>query len=151
MLDTNVQLDWTAYWEEFKKAHGGDPVEHRGRLLFYDGWTYSASDTAGPEWRPPQEPSELEMFQVAYWKTKRNLLSQEHAALIAQIESLEKFQFHKDVPLQAVTSTMDVETGQKVLSSDPIDFEAMRGRLDWLASEIRRSEEELKNIGDSDG
>jgi hypothetical protein len=70
----DIRPDWRAYFRSFHEQHEGlthPPMHYRGRLLYSDGWTYSSTDYAGPEWAPPEDKDELHAMQLWYWSRRR--------------------------------------------------------------------------------
>jgi hypothetical protein len=106
-----VKIDWKGYFHEFRLEHG-EPVEHNGRLLFGDGWTYSNTDYAGPEWPPPEERAELLRMQQTYWTLRRGLLVQECTWLEQQIESLATIRSVKSTAVTVTRSSVEEQVDE---------------------------------------
>ena len=142
-----VELDWTAYYNEFKQLHGKWPVKYKGRVLFPDGWTYSASELAGPEWPPPTDPEELRKLQLAYWLIRRGMVRDEHHVLKTTVEFLADLQSKKSAPLQHKHFVYNDETGRHSLQSDAVNVAEMRaGRLKWLEDDLVECEERIHQL-----
>jgi hypothetical protein len=121
-----VSLDWEAYYEEFKRAHGLHPLLYKGRLLFPDGWTYSSTDRQGPEWPPPDDPAELNLLQRVYWLTRRKSVKAELEDLQEAVTNYERLIELRSAPIM-VRVTVDGKDVAKQL-----DMTDMRERLAWL-------------------
>jgi|SRR6185312_13190302 len=139
-------LDWDAYFEEFKAQHGGDPVRFKGRLLFQDGWTYSGRDKAGPEWPPPTKQEELDRLKVSYWLTRLRIVQTEYNWLHETLYQLEQLQRIRSIPLMQSLISLDEATGQHRRESKPLDLDAQKSRLDWLAQDILDCQTELRRL-----
>lgn len=140
-----VQLDWPAYWAKFLAAHG-DPVPHKGRLLFADGWQYSATDHAGPEWPPPEDETSLRQLQAAYWQERRAIVAAEKEQLGNTLTQLRNLQVGKSIPLQTRRGWWDAEAGKAASATGDLDFGEMEGRLAWLAEDVERCSKQLRQL-----
>jgi len=125
---SNITLDWRAYFLDFMRVHGGDPVENEGLLLFQDGYRYSTSDYQGPEYRPPDEPHELYRLQVIYWAKRARMLRNEIARLIRVLENYHGMQQGLSARLHEQAIVRD-EDGRASLVSQPFDVDKYRGRI----------------------
>ncbi len=128
--ELGIELDWPAYYEEFKRAHG-DPIQWKGRLLFRDGWSYSLSDYKGPEYKPPTG-QRLEDLKLIYWRIYAVLVTRELTQLEATIEGLRYFQTQRDVPLQRREIRWDHESQVASLLVRDLDLDDFAGRLGEL-------------------
>ena len=126
----NIELNWKAYFKEFTQIHGGDPVTYAGRLLFRDGWTYSATDYVGPEWPPPAEPK-LGYLKWQYWNIRRQAVKQELEERKNIYESLIEMQKTKSATLQQVIITYD-DKGKPKRESGSLDLTNLKARIDIL-------------------
>lgn len=146
----SVRLDWRAYFREFSALHGGDPVIYKGRLLFADGWTYSASDYQGPEWPPPDDPKALANLQRWYWGRRRTIVRHELFTLRESLLSLETAQRNRSAPLQQIVTVKVWNEGlgrdANVWQAKNVDLEGMRGRLAWLEEDLGRCSECLNGV-----
>lgn len=148
-----IDLNWDAYFDEFKKQHG-EPVRWRNRLLFADGWTYNLRSKVGPEWPPPTEPGALHEYRTCYWLTRLSLVQTEFNVLADLIQGIKQLQRQYSLPLQ---HTVIVRSG----SSDPNDSmlqssqrlvrdldiqELEQGRLAWLQEDIAYCQEQLGQL-----
>lgn len=142
-VEVDIRLDWRGYWLAFLERHGGNPVPYKGVLLFADGWTYSATDYAGPEWGPPASLEERQALHEAYWSERLRVVKEEHFGLVKLRESLEQAQGTHSVPLMARRLHRD-ENGTVRWISAPLDTAALATRIAWLAQDIAECEEKLK-------
>lgn len=140
-MPEEIELDWQGYFSSFVEAHG-EPVKFRGRLLFRDGWQYSATDYAGPEWRPPDDPKELAMMVAYYVGYRRKMLREELFDLQHFYNWLVQTQHQRDRPLLQLRVRTD-ENGSTKEESIPIDLEMIKARLDWLKEDIARCDNEM--------
>lgn len=129
-----VELDWVGYFRAFSDAHGGSPLLHQGRLLFPDGWRYSSSDHAGPEWPPPEDRDARRGLLLAYWTRRKGIVHAEHLRLKDDLEHLRGMQALRRVPLHVVRRER-TEDGWKTVS-EPMDLAPLEGRLAWLADDL---------------
>ena len=139
------RLDWRAYFRAFSEAHGGDPVEHGGRLLFADGWQYSSTDHAGPEWPAPEDEQELRRLQTYYWNRRLWIVRTERNKLYEKLKGLEELQGTKSVALQTVARQPD-EAGRSSVKRGPLDLAGMQARLAWLKADVQWCESQLEGI-----
>lgn len=141
-----IKLDWKAYFERFCEEHG-EPVEHDGRLLFPDGWTYSATDYQGPERPPPDDPAEVSRLLRSYWSVRRDEVKKQLLALDVQLTDLDDLQRHKSLPLQRKTEEMDYggEVPKVLFGSEEVSMTLgiMRERLAWLKEELALCENKM--------
>ncbi len=149
-----VVLDWHAYYKSFLQEHY-DPVEWRGRLLFADGWMYSAFDHAGPEYPPPEDPAELKGLQVAYWRLRREVVQAQAQALQIKLRAVEGLQQGKSLPLplryripnEVVGATRRLldDEGNAIIKS--LDITAHKERLVALWQDVEDCDNQLKELG----
>jgi hypothetical protein len=132
---SEIELDWRAYFEEFCAAHGGEPVEFEGRLIFRDGWAYSKSDHKGPEWAPGTE-QERTRIALAYWTMRRAILETERQALSASVEEMRLLQLHRSAPLMVRAIKYDDDGVLVGMETKPLDTAALADRLTELEREI---------------
>ena len=130
-----IQLDWDAYWQRFKEVHG-DPVPYNGKLLFEDGYQYSATDVMGPEYLPPDDADELRKLQVVYWVERRRVVVAERIEVETTLKGLKELQATRSVPLQELTFLFDDERGKTVATRKDLDLTALVGRLNWLKADV---------------
>jgi len=141
-----VELDWDTYFKEFCNFHG-DPIRHRGRLLFPDGWTYSMTDKAGPEWPPPTDPEELRSLLYKYWLVRLRMVKEEYHWLHRMVYDLEEAQRRHSLPLQQVLVSYNEEDGLYHRSVKPLELKDFQeGRLEWLAQDVKDCEAKLREL-----
>ena len=134
-----IELDWRATFAAFCSAHGNNPVEHGGRLLFADGWTHSASSYRGPQFPPPANPDELAELQRAYWQKRLATVEAMRAELQARLQDLEQLQKVLGSPLMAkVRYQTEDDEGRLVTvrGTAPVDTKAHEERLRGLALDV---------------
>lgn len=142
-----VELDWAAYWRAFQDLHGGDPVRVGGRLLFRDGWTYSAYDHAGPEWPPPREPGQLRALQKEYWSAHRWRVNAEREDLVRRADALDGEARARSVGQLFVRVAVAGDGGAPTTASLPLDTGAMRARAQHLKDLLDECDAALKALG----
>ena len=142
-----IRIDWRAYFESFREAHGRFPLLYKGRLLFPDGWTYSSTDHRGPEWPPPEDDEGLLALVITYWRLRRDAVKKELIVARDRLATLEELLRTKHLPLIQSTSMVDQETGRTRTSSKPLDAEGARHRVLWLEDDLKECNLEL---GDED-
>lgn len=140
-----VRLDWKTYFEKFQEEHG-QPLEYKGRLLFADGWQYSASDYAGPEWPPPTDERALRLMQRTYWFIRRRLAANELYVLQGQYSGLRSLQGAKSIKLQNSFISVDHETKKLNKTVEDLDFAMFEGRIAWLEMDLRESDQHLNEL-----
>ncbi len=141
-----VTIDWQEYFKQFCIAHGESPLVFGGRLLFADGWTYSAHDYAGPEWSPPPRPLDLCRIQRLYWMRRKAIVQRELEDLAIHIERLEEMQRQRKVPLQQAIKWFDSENRRWKKDIGPLDLTAMKGRLAWLREDVVECDTNLVSL-----
>lgn len=138
-----LTLDWPAYFRQFSETHMGTPVIYHGRQLFQDGWMYSASDYAGPEWPPPDDPMELKELIKAYWLIRVRKTRQVYKSLKENLDNLQAMQRARGVPLQAIVVYTDSENKRKT-DRVPVDYAMLRQELAFVAQELLDSTDKLR-------
>lgn len=141
----HIQLDWQAYFKRFCEAHGGEPLEYKGRLLFRDGWQYSNSDYAGPEFAPPIDLAACLALRVTYWRRRREAVALELYELENSYQGLQQLQAKLTAPLQC-TIRYENDEGKSELRTEDINFEMMAERLSWLRSDIQDCNTHLSEL-----
>jgi hypothetical protein len=141
-----VKLDWKEYYKKFSELHGGFPIIYKGRQLFADGWTYSATDYAGPEWEPPKDGKVLATMQKVYWYTRWNRARNELAVIIARANSMRNLQDLKSAPLQQVVVDRDPETNKATRSVESWDPRVFDHIIKFLEKEVEQASKELAKL-----
>lgn len=131
-----VEIDWEGYYTDFCRAHGDYPVFYKGLLLFRDGWMYSMTDYAGPEYPPPQDELELTKLQLFYYKRRLQIVSDDLWRMEGVVQSIKQLQRHKNQPLKQVVVIKDEETGTERYESKAIDLLFYEKRCQWLENDI---------------
>jgi hypothetical protein len=145
-----VKLDWRAYFRAFCDAHG-DPVKSGGRMLFADGWTYSASSHAGPEWPPPADPRIAGKLRQRYWRLRREMVRGEMLEVGGRLEWLRGMAAAKSAPLkQRVYYRTENDAGELAVVSEVknLDLSGLEERLKWLRKSLAEADEKLKEFDD---
>ena len=141
-----VHLDWVAYFRKFCEAHG-EPVQYKGRLLFQDGWTYSKTNPAGPEWPPPEDEQEFVRLVRAYWLIKLRFLETESKQLDNYIRALSSMSDFKSVPLQQITLLRDAKDKKVKRTVSDLDLQMMKGRLADIDAQRLKIRGVVKQLG----
>jgi hypothetical protein len=150
----SIKLNWKAYYKAFVEVHG-EPLIYGGRQLFPDGWGYSLSDYAGPEWPPPTEPLELAKLQICYWKRRLAIAMLERRNRQADLDNLVQMQAARPIPLVHTVTLRDDEgrivvndKGRPERSNYTLDvgLQGLQYRLDWLDEDIQRCRERLAEL-----
>jgi len=152
-----MKVNWRAYFTEFTKLHGGDPVSYRnnpevpqsGHLLFPDGWMYSARNVEGPETKPPADEQQHLTLIRQYWIIRKDILSRQFVTMRDGIEGLVRAQQTRSALLQIPqTSIVETEGGgyrrAKVVA--PVDFKELLFDLRALREEIITCQRKLNKI-----
>lgn len=141
-----IKLDWKGYFQNFSREHGGNPIQHQGRLLFADGWTYACSDYAGPEWPPPSNERDRLLLIRDYWRTRRDLVDLEYRKMRIHYEALKQLQYGKSLPLQQRDEIFDEVDQIKTISNKDVSLEELLERVDWLEADVRECEQQIASI-----
>ena len=150
------QLDWNAYFQKFSEAHGGNPLQYKGRLLFPDGWRYGMNHR-GPE-RAPEGIDEERELMIVYWKLRLASVTKERRELRVALIGLEQSIRVMSQPLQQriwLEVQSKNEWGQDITNLAPrsceLDLSGLRNRIKELGedasqcSRILRGKEESLN------
>lgn len=141
-----IELDWKAYFYEFCRVHGPqEPVDHGGRLLFKDGWTYSAFAYEGPEWEPPSNFDELDALVVRYWIIRRGWLEVMLSSLVLQLQKLQETIAGKSLPLRQVVVKHDA-AGKQVRESVVLTMTGLEQRIKWVRDDLCECDVRLREI-----
>lgn len=146
--EVDFQIDWPEYFKEFCRVHG-DPVQARGRLLFADGWTYSATDYAGPEYPPPAEPDKLLDLRRTYWEENLRIRRQWHQKAFHVYEGAKLVVKSRSAIVSRVAHRED-ENGKRIRVADPIDLVELKEIVDSLAEDVKTCEQELEKLHATD-
>lgn len=148
-----ILVDWQEYYQSFLQEHG-DPVQYRGRLLFADGWMYSAFDPAGPEWPPPEDEATLKGLQITYWRLRRGAVSVEVNMLQTRLRAADGLQRGKSLPLPLryrMPGEIPAATARAVDNHgnplDRLDITAHHDRLATLEQDVEDCDDHLKKLG----
>lgn len=149
-MSMKIDFNWRAYWEAFKERHGGNPVTHRGRALFQDGWTHALTSYRGPEWPPPEDPDKLRELQIAYWEIRSEELRQERQEIGDVYEQVDRMEQEFDAPLfHRVTER---QNGRKVTRNERVDLQGIKLRLEHVDAQLLEAGEKLSTLrGETDG
>lgn len=139
------RLDWREYYIQFEQRHGGDPVLYDNTILFRDGWRYSATDHAGPEYPPPESKEELRHLQLVYWDTRRQELRLVHHQLAVRANGLRSLQTMKDGPLMQVTVGPDDE-GKPQAFRGPVNLEDIEADAEATLREMNVCIEHIEEL-----
>lgn len=145
---TRLKLDFRAYFRNFIVEHG-EPIRADGRLLFRDGWGYSATDHAGPEFPPPTDPEVLRQLQKQYWTRQYLKLNSERTPLANQIQALKDRDDRTSLPLQQRRSYETEEGGgliRKLGEPEDLDLSGLESNLADLDYLMAEAQEELEAL-----
>lgn len=149
-----IVLDWREYYLSFCQEHG-DPAEYGGRLLFEDGWTYSAFDYAGPEWPPPEDKGNLKGLKITYWRLRRETVKAEAFNLQTKLRAINGLQRGKSMPLELRYRMPGELPGATMIPLDSkgnpiimnLDVGAYSERLTMLEQDVEDCDERLRELG----
>lgn len=143
-----IRFDWRAYYEEFKRLHGGDPVPtHEGqRWLFRDGWMYAGYSHQGPEYPPPTDPRELILLQREYWKSRLVKLERERDDTANTIYKIKQLQAIHNAPLQHVVREIDDVTGKPQRVARNLTIGQFESTLTFLEQQLQECCTELTSL-----
>lgn len=141
-----IELDWEDYFRDFCAAHGR-PIELEGRLVFPDGWTYSATDYEGPEEPPPIGPNDCRALRLKYWKERYRIIRVELMEAWAEQKYLKQLQAVKSIPLkQAHAIPDDDKPGYFRTQRSRIDFEMLNLQEKRLKKELLLAQQEISKL-----
>lgn len=145
MTSTAARISWRAYFRTFCEQHGGYPltVEDGTRLLFSDGWQYSSTSWKGPEYPPPDDGAERAALVRTYWGLRKSAVSITLAEVSEKLRAMEALQGSRSAPLQQRTVHRDPATGKRTVTTEPVNLDELRGRVEWLRADLLLSEERL--------
>lgn len=139
-----VRLDWKAYFYEFCIVHGEPVIFKENRLLFRDGWMYSATDYEGPEFPPPHNNQELDALVLQYWTIRKSQLTTAVTKLHHQIKTAKDAQATRNIPLQQTTYIQDGDRRRR--THKPLDLSGIESRIQWIEADLIECEERLREI-----
>lgn len=140
-----VRLDWRAYFNRFCQAQG-EPVEHKGRWLFKNGWTYALTDYSGPEWEPPADTEELRKLKMAYWAKRRSMIKHELITLKFRHDGLRARQADLCCPLQEVVAVNDVDGKPAGVETRDLQLDRIKLRIEWLEGDLEQCDGMLREL-----
>lgn len=141
-----LTLDWDAYFDAFKEAHG-EPVRWRGQLLFPDGWRYDGRDKTGEQYPPPTDTAQLHELQTCYWLSRLRLVRAERDWLREMVKGLRALERARGMPLWRRGAVFDETTGKYANRAERIDLDEWEnGRLAWLEQDVLDCEERLRHL-----
>ena len=144
-----VILDWREYYLAFRQEHG-DPVQYMGRLLFADGWRYSALDYAGPEWPPPEDEANLRGLKIAYWRLRRSVVSAKADTLQIKLRAISGLQSGKSISLPLKYYAKEMVPGFSGELKE-LDVTAWDDLLIVLRQDVENCDLRLRELGVNDG
>ena len=118
---------------------------HKDKLLWRDGWRYSATDYRGPEVAPPKDPCERRKLVRGYWLTRLALVNLQRRYLAEQLVGLEETSRSRSAPLQAWRPGRD-DKGKRMVLRGELDLRAVRDRLDLLRADAEQCEAKIKEV-----
>lgn len=155
----SIAFDWEAYYLNFKSMHGGDPVgynEHQ--TLFPDGWRYSSTNYAGPEYPPENDEERISLMQE-YWRIRRKVCEEELKRISYIIRNLNEFQQSRTYVQKDGTilqhplfrllryESEDIAGNiELVQRTEQLDLTDLQLRAKWLSSDIRSCDQRLNRI-----
>jgi hypothetical protein len=131
-----IQIDWRRYFADFCEQHG-EPIVHKGMLLFADGWRYSMNNFAGPEFPPPADARVLEQLRDTYKSERRMLLQRQWTSLDSVVNQLKRLQANRSGFLARI-SHRDEHGNPNGHESIEVALEEMERRLAWLEDELQK-------------
>lgn len=142
-----MTIDWKEYFNKFSKAHGGNPVEWKGQLLFQDGWRYEMR-YQGPEHEPPKDEAALRRIQLFYWTRRRKIVRQQvvdaqdsYNVLVQQVAT-------RSMPLVQRVSYLDEDDGRRSIrrEQEPFDITVVENRLSWMKADLEHAENMMRAL-----
>lgn len=141
--DGEVQLDWQAYFYAFQEKHG-EAVQVNNRLLYADGYQYSAHDYAGPEWQPPSDLEQLRKLRVTYWQRRRSIVYNTLVNLRSEAEQLRLAQLGRSVPLQRVVTYYDDD--KLTTTKGEVNLTDLNAKVADLKARVEDCDKHLKDL-----
>lgn len=122
--------------------HGGNPITHKGWLLYQDGYRYSRNNYGGPEVAPVGD--EVRELGIIYWTERKKLVAAQVLQLSRQITYLLQEQSTRSAPLQETRQY--VEDGKLVSLTGGIEIDQMQMRLTWLEEDMEACDIKIKEL-----
>lgn len=126
-----IQLDFRQYFYNFCLVHG-EPVLARGRLIFADGWSYSATEYKGPEFAPPTDNGELDKVVLEYWIERKAYLDRLLLSLLHERDTLQKVQDSFSLPLQQIVKRDEYNKDR----TTNLDLGTLDTRIAWIRRDL---------------
>ena len=118
-----VAIDWRQYFLDFCEKHGRPLLAIDGRrLLFPDGWSYGL-DHKGPEWRPPDDPTEYWRQVLQYWRLYRVGVSRELVRAREELAGVRAALESRSAPMTVASVIRDPDTGKATRVTRPLAVE----------------------------
>ena len=145
--DIELELDWEAYYEDFKRIHGLDPVNSKDGhyLVFPDGWRYSSHRPSGPEY-PPSDDRERLLYSSDYWEVRRGVVKHELRFQEQRLRSLTNLQERLSARLFTHTVIEDEYSEGYQTHISPLDIDMLQGRITWLKQDLIECDTKLEEI-----
>lgn len=139
-------VSWRLYFQSFCEKHG-QPITHpdERRLIFPDGWTYSARSHKGPEWAPPADPKERFELVRMYWRLRRVGILRELARARGELMAVKEAVASRSAELTVVTMMSD-EEGQVERFERPLDPAEFQAAVEELKTELAEADSELVDV-----
>lgn len=158
-MSARVHVNWRAYFMEFSKLHGGNPIMYRydkesgkgGYWLFRDGWMYARSSMMGPEMEPTSE-EDRDKKSRDYWTERCLILEEELRLQKQQLLSLAEEQEKRNAPLMTVSIEVEEDDdGQrsKRRKIAPIDFNLLADSVSDVHSMVMECKRQLQSLDKS--
>lgn len=149
-----TKVNWQAYFKEFCKVHGGDPVlyevqpesKQSGCLLFRDGWTYGRT-VKGLE-LPPASKQQQKFLIKQYWTIRSEILTEEFRRRSEDIRELAKLQAARSAPLIVPGWPQIQDDGSKRFAETAIDFKALLYKVQEIREMLDECHEKLVEVAD---
>lgn len=138
-----IILDWKAYFIEFCKVHQ-EPILSKGRLIFRDGWSYSATSYEGPEFPPPKDLAELDALVIEYWTVRQAQLKTRILKLQHEYKMMSDLIATRSLPPQCVVY-QEVD-GKMRRGYAPLNIEKIQQKIAWTEEDLLECANALEQI-----
>jgi len=135
-----IEPDWKAYFAEFERAHGGSPVLYAKTFLYRDGYRYSCTDYAGPEYRPPDNPVLVRKLCETYWRIRAKRVTAELNMTRSLLDNLREQQAQRSVPLQCKVIKLSDE-GVKTSATTTVDWRLIELKIMALEGDLLQAQQ----------